>query len=49
MQYEAYEKKIQKVASFLALILKHIVLVIAGLLVVVGSIAALMLFKGTVF
>ncbi|MBP3369857.1 MAG: hypothetical protein J6L85_03805 [Clostridia bacterium] len=49
MQYEAYEKKIQKVASFLALILKHIVLVIAGLLVVVGSIAALMFFKGTVF
>ncbi len=49
MQYEAYEKKIKKVASFLALILRHIVLVIAVLLLIVGSIAALLVFKGTVF
>ena len=29
MQYEAYEKKIKKVAAFLALIFRHIVLALS--------------------
>ena len=47
MQYEAYEKKIKKVAAFLALIFRHIVLALSLLVLLVGSTIAAICLKGT--
>ena len=48
MQYELYENKIKKVAEVLALILRHIVLVITVLALIIGSIVAILALKGSV-
>ena len=48
MQYEAYENKIKKVASVLAVMLRYAVLIISGLVLVIGATVATVALKGTV-
>jgi uncharacterized protein YnzC (UPF0291/DUF896 family) len=48
MRYEAYERRIKKVAKVLALISKHIVLTVSLVVVLVSVIVAFVYFKGTI-
>ena len=48
MQYEAYENKIKKVASVLAIMLRYAVLIISCLVVIIGAVTAVLVLKGTV-